>query len=221
MRFNAPALLSLNLALLALVEAAPEQNIPAELSGKLIALRGKSALPYAAPDLPQAKYIALYFSAGWCGPCHQFTPELVKFYKEMKPKYPGFEVVFMSRDLGQNAMEKYMAEMAMPWPALRYSALKSDHALTKYAGSGIPDLVLLNEKGEVLSDSYVGNNYVGPSKVMGDLKKLLTGDSGGVAHRDLATPASVTTAASDQPARPAIKSPSGTNWDEVFKKKSP
>jgi len=220
MRFNALALLSLNLALFLPVEAAPEQNIAAELNGKLVTLRGKSALPCAAPDLPQAKYIALYFSAGWCGPCHQFTPELVKFYNEMKPRYPGFEVVFMSRDLGQNAMEKYMAEMAMPWPALRYGAVKSDHALTKYAGRGIPDLVLLNQKGEVLSDSYVGANYVGPSKVMNDLKKLLTGNSSGVASFDLSTPAPIT-AASNPPERTQIKSPSGTNWDEVFKKKSP
>jgi nucleoredoxin len=219
--FIALCLLSFTLALLGRVEAAPEQNISAELNGKLVALRGKSALPYTAPDLPQVKYIALYFSAGWCGPCHQFTPELVKFYNEMKPKYPGFEVVFVSHDRGQNAMEKYMAEMAMPWPAVRYGAARSDRALTKYAGPGIPDLVLLNGKGEVLSDSYVGDNYVGPYKVMGDLKKLLTGDSSAIAHADLATPAAVTAAASDQPARTAIKSPSGTNWDEVFKKKSP
>ncbi len=84
-----------------------------------MALRGKSVLPYAAPDLPRAKYIALYFSAGWCGPCHQFTPDLVKFYNEMKPKYPDFEVLFMSLDTGATAMEKYMNEMSMPWPAVR------------------------------------------------------------------------------------------------------
>lgn len=134
---------------------------------------GKTALPYDAPDLPQAKYIALFYSAGWCGPCHQFTPDLVDFYKEMKPKHPEFEIVFMSRDTGQNAIEKYMSEMGMPWPAVRYSGAKSDRALTKYAGRGIPDLVLLNEKGEVLSDSYAGKGYLGPHKVMNDLKKLL------------------------------------------------
>ena len=220
MRCNVLCFLSVILALRGLVEAAPEQNIPAELKGKLVALRGKSALPYTAPHLAQAKYIALYFSAGWCGPCHQFTPDLVKFYNEIKPQHPDFEIVFMSRDEGQNAMEKYMSVSAMPWPALRYSAAKSDHALNKYAGPGIPCLVLLNEKGEVLSDSYVGGNYVGPHKVMGDLKKLLTGESDGVAHSDLGTPAPVI-AAPNQPAQTGIKSPSDTNWDETFKKKSP
>ena len=211
--------LCLTLMLPSLVASAPDQNIPAELNGKLVALRGKSALPYAAPDLPKAKYIALYFSAGWCGPCHQFTPDLVKFYNELKPNHPEFEIVFMSRDLGQNAMEKYMGEMAMPWPAMRYAAAKSSR-LSKYGGPAIPCLVLLNEKGEVLSDSFAGKEYLGPHKVMNDLKKLLTGDSSGIAKTDFGTPAPVARTA-NEPATQTIKSPSGTNWDEAFKKKSP
>ena len=200
--------------------AADAQNIASQLNGKLVALRGKSALPCAAPDLPQAKYIGLYFSAGWCGPCHQFTPALVKFYSEMKPKYPGFEVVFVSEDESANAMEKYMGEMTMPWPAVRYSAAKGNRALNKYAGPGIPCLVLLNEKGEVLSHSYEGTSYLGPYKVMNDLKKLLGGEADGATQAALATAAAVA-ATANPPAKPTIQSPSGTNWDEVFKKKSP
>lgn len=213
-------ILSLPLLGLLLTLSAHAQDIPTQLNGKLVALRGKSALPYAAPDLPKAKYIALYYSAGWCGPCHQFTPDLVKFYNEMKPAHPEFEVVFMSEDEGASAMEKYMGEMSMPWPALRFSAVKGSR-LIKFAGPAIPCLVLLNEKGEVLSDSFVSGNYVGPHKVMDDLKKLLTGDGSGLAHSDLGTPAPVTAVATTAatPAGSSIKSPSGTNWDEAFKKK--
>ena len=29
------------------------------------------------------KYIAIYFSAKWCGPCKQFTPKLVDFYNKI------------------------------------------------------------------------------------------------------------------------------------------
>lgn len=193
------------------------QDLPTQLNGKLVALRGKSALPFAAPDLPKAKYIALYFSAGWCGPCRQFTPDLVKFYNEMRPNHPEFEIVFLSQDEGASAMEKYMSEMSMPWPALRYSAVKGSR-LAKYSGSGIPCLVLLDEKGGVLSHSYVGGNYVGPRKVMRDLQKFLSGDGSGVANSDLASPAPVAAAAAT-PTGNSIKSPSGTNWDEAFKKK--
>ncbi len=164
-----------------LAVGARAEDIPADLNGRLVALKGKSALPYSSPEIAQTKYFALYFSAGWCGPCHKFTPELVKFYHEMKPKYPGFEVVFMSHDESANAMEKYMAEMTMPWPALRYSVVKSSRGLTKYCGSGIPCLVVVNEKGEILSDSFEGKNYVGPYKVMNDLKKILADGPAAVA----------------------------------------
>jgi len=207
------------LSLLAAAAVATAQNISAELNGKLIALRGKSALAYAPPDLPQAKYIALYFSAGWCGPCHQFTPDLVRFYNELKPSHSDFEIIFMSHDHGQNAMEKYMSEMAMPWPAMRFSAARSSR-LNKYAGPAIPCLVLVNDQGEVLSDSFAGKQYLGPHKVMNDLRKLLTGESTNVAQSDLGTPAPID-ATLNQPPKQTVDSPSGTDWDKVFKKKSP
>ncbi len=129
-------------------------------------------LPYAAPDLPQAKYIALYFSAGWCRPCHQFTPELVKFYNEMKPKHPGFEVVFMSAGPGANAMEKYMSEMVMPWPAVRYSVAKTDRALTNTRARHSRPGGLERERRSPLRQLR-RRQYVGPYKVMDDLRKLL------------------------------------------------
>ncbi|HEY1770957.1 MAG TPA: thioredoxin-like domain-containing protein [Chthoniobacterales bacterium] len=201
---------ALALAVCATIATASARQIANDLNGKLVSLRGHSALPATTPDLPQAKYIALYFSAGWCGPCHQFTPKLVDFYKEMKAKHPEFEVIFMSRDESPNDMEKYMAEMSMPWPALRYSAAKSDRALNKYCGSGIPDLVVLNEKGDILSDSFAGKTYLGPYKVMDDLRKMLNEGSSAVAS-----------AGSDSSPASKIDSPSGTDWDKTFKHKSP
>ncbi|HEX4667390.1 MAG TPA: thioredoxin-like domain-containing protein [Chthoniobacterales bacterium] len=203
----------------AFAQLASIEDIATELSGKLVSLRGKSVLPYDAPDLPKAKYIALYFSAGWCPPCHQFTPLLVKFYQEMKPRHPEFEVVLMSLDQGQNAMEKHMSELAMPWPAMRFSALHGS-PLLKYAGTGIPDLVVLNPRGDVLSDSFAGQQYVGPYQVLDDLRKFLSADSAGSAPSAAGLPAPTATAAKE-PGKAAVKSPSGTNWDEVFEKKSP
>ncbi len=100
------------------------QTIAKELPGKLVVLNGRITGPSNNPAVGQAKYIALYYGAGWCGPCHKFTPDLVAFYNEMKPKCPDFEVVFVSRDSSAAEMDNYMAEMKMPWPALRYDAVK-------------------------------------------------------------------------------------------------
>jgi thiol-disulfide isomerase/thioredoxin len=145
---------------------------------------------YKGPGLGQSKYLILYFSAGWCGPCHVFTPQLSEFYKALKSKYSDFEIVYVSRDYTEAAMEKYMAEASMPWPAVRFSVARSNEALNKLAGPGIPDLVLLNENGEVISDSFADGAYVGPVKVLKDFLMLLDGSGVVVARKTPApTPA--------------------------------
>ena len=65
----------------------------------------------------------------------------------------------------------------MTWPALSFGRKEQETELTRYADSGIPDLVLLDSSGQVLSDSYQGKTYVGPQKVLADLNRLLA--SGG------------------------------------------
>lgn len=48
------------------------------------------------------KYIGLYFSAKWCGPCKMFTPVLRKSYEEWKKSGKHqFEIIFMSLDRTQ------------------------------------------------------------------------------------------------------------------------
>jgi thiol-disulfide isomerase/thioredoxin len=162
-------------------------NIRTELDGKLIALHGNSTEPYKGPEVAHSKYVVLYFSAGWCGPCHLFTPQLSEFYKALKAKFPDFEIVFISRDYTEAAMEKYMVETSMPWPAVRYAVAKTNEALNNLCGPGIPDLVLLNENGQVISDSFVNGAYVGPVKVLKDLTMLLDG-TGQVVADDPASP---------------------------------
>ncbi len=125
----------------------------------------------------------------------------------MKPKHPGFEIVFVTQDHSESEMQSYMREMSMPWPALRYSFAKSNRNLNKYCGPGIPCLVLLNDKGEVVSDSFAGEKYLSPQKVMDDLGKLLAAEP------------TVSDASAAKRPDAVVKSPSGTNWDEAFKKK--
>ena len=206
----------------ATLRVAEAQELAAQLSNRLVSLNGKRTQPLADSPVKDAKYIALYYSAGWCGPCRAFTPELVKFYNENKAKIPGFELIFMSQDRSEPEMEKYMAEMSMPWPALRFTAVRTSTNLTKYAGPGIPCLVLLNDKGEVLSHSYDGPKYLGPGKVMGDLAKLAAGGPAPAATAaGFGAPATHPAASPLKSNTQDAKSPSGTNWDEVFKKKTP
>ncbi len=152
---------------------APPHVISDALRGRLAVYKNGSLAGLPDSEAAGKKYYALYFSAGWCGPCQAFTPKLVAFYNAMKPKHPEFELIFISKDNSETEQIVYMKEKSMPWPALRFWAAKSSPNLTRYGGKGIPHLVLIDAAGNVLSDSYVGENYVGPEKVMTDIQAKL------------------------------------------------
>lgn len=137
------------------------QNLLVDASGKRV----------SGDNLGANQYVMIYFSAHWCPPCKKFTPKLVDFY-DSKKKDNNFEIIFVSKDNSEEAMEEYMEEFDMNWPAVKFSRIDSS-GLGKYSGSGIPCLVLLDKQGEVVAHSYVDGEFVGPTSVMNKLKKLL------------------------------------------------
>jgi len=123
-----------------------------------------------------AEYYAFYFSAGWCPPCRKFTPKLVEFYREQKKKSGSrFEVVFVSSDKTEKDMVAYMRDYKMEFPALehgRFDRLDKGFRAIK-VGRGIPNLIVVDSNGELLSTSYVDSNYRGPSVVLEELTAML------------------------------------------------
>jgi nucleoredoxin len=145
------------------------------LAGKMVRLEDGKLQTYDAGQLSGVKYFALYFSASWCGPCKQFTPELVRAYGRLKKSHPEFELVFVSADHSAGDMKDYMKEDRMPWPALKYDQIAREPEIQRYGGPGIPCLVLVDAGSRVLSDSFEGDNYVGPGKVLQDTQRILRG----------------------------------------------
>jgi len=134
--------------------------------------------------IEQKKLIALYFSAHWCAPCRKFTPQLVEYYNRVAPSHPEFELIFVSNDRSGPAMETYMRDMQMPWPAVKFEKIAEKIPLKQYAGAGIPCLVLVDGAGRVISDTYDGKTYRGPAKVIADLEAIFaSGTAGQVAQQ--------------------------------------
>jgi nucleoredoxin len=140
-----------------------------QFKGDLVSCKNGSLVRFDDETLAKKNLIALYFSAHWCPPCRKFTPQLVEFYKRVAPQHPEFEIVFVSNDRSSSNMADYMRETQMPWPAIDFAKLPGKEALKKYAGKGIPCLVVLDATGKVILDTYAGEKYVGPGKVLADL----------------------------------------------------
>jgi len=199
------------------------------VKGDLVASKGKRATRFDDAELASTKYFAVYFSASWCAPCKAFTPQLVSWYNENKPKHPEFELIFVSKDNDEASMEAYMAEDKMPWPALKYSKIPRAKNITALAGTGIPCLVFLDAEGKVLSHSYEGKTYVGPHKVLADIGKTLGAEAPAETGAAPAPAATTTTSPTGSSGvgvgtgtgKVTPTSPQGSNFDQFFKKKNP
>lgn len=119
------------------------------------------------------KYTALYFSAHWCPPCRMFTPQLVEWYNEFKPKHPDFELVFVSSDRDEASMDEYIKGDKMPWPYAKFAKAKEE-IFRKYASDGIPYLVLIGEDGKDLTGQS-GNEWQPPQEVLAKIEKIVGG----------------------------------------------
>ena len=155
-----------------LVAQGSADAIAGAAKGNLVRLQNGNLVSCYDEELAPKQIYGLYFSAHWCGPCRKFTPQLVAYYNQIARDHPEFEIIFVSADKSADGMATYMRESGMPWPAIDYGKLAIVPTLQKYAGNGIPDLVIVDASGKVLADSYVGGKYVGPARVLDDLSAI-------------------------------------------------
>jgi thiol-disulfide isomerase/thioredoxin len=134
----------------------------ATLTAALSDAAGKPAPPGA---LTAAKRVLVYFSASWCPPCQAFTPQLVAWYTAHGDG-GTLPLLFVSHDHSAAAMRQYMQDDRMPWWGVDFASPSAKALERAYGGPGIPDLVLLDDHGRVLSDSFAGTRYLGPQQVL-------------------------------------------------------
>jgi len=115
----------------------------------------KMELQYTNEALHGKKVIGIYFSADWCGPCRQFTPELVTFYNsinERRKKENGFEIVWVSSCRDMESFGQYFTHMNwLALPPEEAMGQRGKELAKKYKVKGIPHLVLLDEVGNVIT----------------------------------------------------------------------
>lgn len=102
-------------------------------------------------DALAGKVIFIYFSAHWCGPCRNYTPQLAEFYKSAKSN--NFEVIFCSADHSESEFSSYY--MSHPWKAIPYNNSEREALQSLFKVSGIPRLVVLGPSGKIACDNAV------------------------------------------------------------------
>jgi len=121
------------------------EDLGAEFSSKT---RGET-VPVSALS---GKFLGLYFSAHWCGPCRSFTPKLAKYYDNLKAAGRGdFEIIFCSSDESAQSFEEYYSEM--PWLTLPFEDKRIQKLSSRFEVEGIPTLVIIDPAGQVVTKS--------------------------------------------------------------------
>lgn len=130
-------------------ESAPASVFDEVLDGDLVRLDGKKLKKCDDATHP-AKYYVFYYTASWCPPCRAFTPSLVKWYNDNKNA--NVEIVLITSDRDEKAMEGYAAEMNMPWPQLKLAKAKTFKGKFNHGVRGIPSVMVCDIEGKLLGN---------------------------------------------------------------------
>lgn len=96
------------------------------------------------------KFLLVDFFATWCQPCVAQVPRLKQHYEKYRDR--GLEVIAISLDEDEKALETYLEEQQLPWPVIHDNAEDPDERLQMRFGiSSLPTVLLLNKEGTVVS----------------------------------------------------------------------
>ena len=130
-----------------LPDGAPSRMVT-EVQPNLINAATARPDPLNTNSLP--RYFAFVRAANFCPMSQRFMPQLVKFYNDMKPKHPGFEVIYLSCDGELPAMEKFAKDNGFSWPTVTYQRSGYLFELIPHFQPLMPQFTVMDQRGHVL-----------------------------------------------------------------------
>ena len=111
--------------------------------------------PFTLSDFyKQNKITMIDFWAGWCGPCRQFNPTLVKYYN--KHHKNGFGILGVSFDHTENQWVNAIADDKLMWPQVSELSYWNNTAATLYYIRYIPQNVFVDKNGTIVASRLEG-----------------------------------------------------------------
>ena len=103
-----------------------------------------------------AKYLLVDFWAGWCGPCRQENPNVVRVYNEFNKK--GFDVFGVSLDRTKEEWESAIKDDKLTWTHVSDLKYWQSEAARLYSINSIPANFLLDENGIIIARNLRGED---------------------------------------------------------------
>jgi thiol-disulfide isomerase/thioredoxin len=134
-----------NLANAAKARMAREQLIGRPLNLQFTATDGSSV---NMSEL-RGKVVLVDFWASWCPDCIREMPAVRQIYQKYRDR--GLTIIGISLDKDEQALANFVARKLIPWPQYFDGKGWENDFATKYGVQAIPEMWLINQRGEVAS----------------------------------------------------------------------
>ncbi|WP_156810324.1 TlpA disulfide reductase family protein [Nitritalea halalkaliphila] len=131
-----------DMRVLAVGQPAPEISLP-NPDGDIVNLS----------DL-RGKYVLIDFWAGWCRPCREENPNIVRLYQQYNEK--GFEVFGVSLDRTREQWIKAIEDDGLTWTQVSDLAYFNSEAASTYQITAIPATYLVDPDGKIIAKDLRG-----------------------------------------------------------------
>ncbi|KAF8374422.1 hypothetical protein PRIPAC_80851 [Pristionchus pacificus] len=134
-----------------------ENKMASMLSGAHLVKHGGGGGEVDASELA-GKTLAFFFAAAWCPHSRAFTPDLRRFYREVKEQGAKFEVVFVSLDEDESDMQRFLANDHDDWYYIKFGdplIQKLDALRHKGHVSRLPVLMIVSPSGNEVTQQGV------------------------------------------------------------------